>query len=555
MMMFNFAVSVMTLMAWFVADWYFSTQRSSICNNSQLQNIRKCNHQHIYSPAKDKNMVQTQTLNNKLRNLKGRDMIQTNGKSMSQTQHKKQYQEHHNIIDRHSDSHTLETSVRTVVATICFYQKINKMIASNHNHYARLHGYDYFILRKELRGYNYYHHTDKRYKHNNYDQSQKPLLIWNLLFNKSFDANVNFNTTYQRVLWIDFDAIFLNDNVTIEERINDTYNLHCIHDAQCNTKNISLIIAGDWMLAINAGVMIWQKNEIANDILTKWINLLNVCECYDKYKLLMHAYINNGTYKGNYKINYINKNKEITNDIIDRNINRNNNSAQCVVDDQMTLSLVLFSDYLRLTDALMLLEQLQEQMSNDNLLKIFNALSNTEIFLHDPKSKKKYQKKCSNVYERITVVSEQCLRIINILTKKYFHHVLWIEQSKLNSNIWSFYRLNTYTQLLKPWIFHAAGQNYDKNDLLHLFINYKRFIGNQMRHVSNDLNINSKVAITQETRKLIANIDKYIVSQKDKTKVDDFIKSKSTYDEFMVQQSEQSNGNPQCHKYWGSFKV
>ena len=136
--------------------------------------------------------------------------------------------------------------IRTVVTSIGFYNNLSTFdnIISNHINYASLNGYDYFLLRKQLYNYN------RKRKHG---PMQKALLLYNLMYNKTFETNINYTNTYTHVIWIDFDAIFLNDKLTIDKILNYACYIHTIPSINCNFNKISLSISGDWNFIINAG--------------------------------------------------------------------------------------------------------------------------------------------------------------------------------------------------------------------------------------------------------------------------------------------------------------
>ena len=413
-------------------------------------------------------------------------------------------------------------SNRTVVATIGYYSHLSEMIVSNHFQYSQKHGYDYFILRRRLHNYN---------RKSKYGTMQRALLIWNLLYNASFETNnINFTYTYTHVIWIDFDAIFLNDSITVgnmidfaSEMISNTSVLSMMmgkSSYESDTRDISLIVSGDWTHVINAGVLIFQKNEVTEYILKQWLRILGVCQYYPHYRSIMQ---------------YDSENMPTKNE-------------SCQLTDQLGLVLILFDETLNVSKALNLIQELEllhvqssdhdkKENAKDKYLIDSSAVSIIfdtfgKYILHNGTNLKRSRSKqsqlmqnCSgirNFYDKRAVIREQCLTIGNELSKMFVNHVGWIEQSKFNANIWSQYRVDA-SRLLYPWVLHLAGQS-QKIPLLKLFVDYKQVMNNQS--VTQDV----KKFETQKVERLV---NRYVTSKARNWKVRQLIKANTTYDNYI----------------------
>ena len=491
---------------------------------------------------------------------------------------------------------------RTVVTTIGFYTNLDQMIVSNHKHYCKLHNYDYFILRKQLHQYD-----------NNgpkFGTQQRALLIWNLLFNKTFETNIKSGTTYSRVLWIDFDAIFINDNITIDQIILYSYKMNCISPKHYS--NVSVIVTGDQNIALNAGVMIFKKNKFTQRLLIQWHNLMNVCNYYRNYLKLMkqgkrkqknahnvnsnnHDHDSLKAVTGNskssdQKVTYPNSNNntsdlqsttttvvsgslkfDVSFDAIvdDYKSHRRHIKKSCYLNDQQALAIILFHERLNISDSIFLkLGNYDHDVFNNNgnintTTLSSNVIVMTQMFywleknvLQDEKAPKRSgpgindddekSQFCKYVYCKMVVVKAQCLRIRHqMLSKSYFNHVLWIDQEKMNSNIWSQYKNN---KLLNQWIIHFAGQRNNKQDLLKMFLNYKHYmIMIDKNKNSNNIN-HSKIEKQNKTNQLQQQIVSYIHEQgSHKDLIQRMERSKLTYHQLMTivdrQQHEYNHGH------------
>ena len=430
---------------------------------------------------------------------------------------------------------------RTVVTTIGFYNYLPQTIINNHMEYAQIHGYDYFILRKQLHNYH------REYK---YGTMQRGLLIWNLLYNETFETNIIFINetysiylTYSRVIWIDFDAIFLNDSINADYWINYACNMHSIASNNCssdsnnnNNNGISLILAGDWAHVINAGVLIFEKNSVTRTLLETWIEILNICHYQKIYNQLQ-----------------TNQTRKIT---------------LCLLDDQLGLYLALFNEKLNISNALMLLHKLESyhysysysynynETSTDNYTNTssnddnYHSLAIMEMMekfrgyvTHSEDNKYSMQnsqiareRRCQTLYRKQVVIRGQCLRIVKYLSNLFANHVLWIEQSKFNANIWSQYRIDV-NKLLTPWVLHLAGQE-DKQSvrLLKWFANYRTMMNDKSGAISQE-RIRDRAISTAKI------VTKYVERKGSQWKVHELIMSDVTYDKYMTQRDKYTDQN------------
>ena len=496
----------------------------------------------------------------------------------------------HNCTSNNYNYSCNSNPVRTVVATIAFYKNLKENIIFNHRSYTQRHNYDYFVLRRRLFDY------DRK----SLATHQRALLIWNLLYNKSFETNVETKTTYSRVLWIDFDAIFLNDSIKIDEIINYSYNSNFIPFEKRN--DISLILTGDWNHVINAGVLIFQKNDFTEHLLLLWHQLMNLCNYISQLRNENKAPYSNKSKKPkkkkkktNYQKNKLTKNiyhdddegvalsitqlqqeerdlwlkfKKSKNKL--KNSNRNVQKV-CKLNDQLSLAMMLFQGKIsklnnidttqngndgnvntninininiNITDGagynnsrgtIITTPQARNSVSSfvnvgTNILgSNLNKLRMLRIFfLQDMKVFG------DKIYDQQGAVREQSLWIRNeLLSSEFFNHVLWIQQSKMNANIWSIFRNKTP---FGNWILHLAGQNSkNKNQLLQLFIRCK-FIINDFKE--------SKKKKAQAKYDLQTNVKKYVKgAARGKNKANLFLQSGKSYNEFISMVTNYSHVN------------
>ena len=148
----------------------------------------------------------------------------------------------------------------TVVVSMCFYNKCNRKIIDNHNGYAKTHNYDYFLLKRPLDYFKYEALVGTK--------QRVPLFI-GLMNDHNFEANKNrcdnMTILYHRIIYLDFDALFLHNNINI-----DTILIHTIPKYTKYNSDISMIMTGDWNLILNAGVMILLRNKLLIEILYMW---------------------------------------------------------------------------------------------------------------------------------------------------------------------------------------------------------------------------------------------------------------------------------------------
>ena len=329
-----------------------------------------------------------------------------------------------NVNGTHINNH----GIRTVIATIAIYSdeydSMFNSVVENHKHYAQTHGYDYFILRHDLEMYDYHHGP--------IGTQQRALLIENLLYNKKFEINNVFNKTYDKVLWIDFDALFLNDKISIDQIIQYTQKLYSNFEYQYkknyyNLTNISplnhvnLIVTGDWKYRINGGVMIFIKSDFIKQLLNIWKRMMKLCHVNDQFSLVMLLF----------------------------------------------LSCKQQSDHDRYHDDYF---QMFSEMSDDELYKFVNIENkiNSSFTL--------------NQYQGYTVSQLQSFYVREKFIKndEIINRIAWIQQTKMNSNIW--HQLWNH-HIFNQWIIHFAGQpSKNVKQLIKGFIRMKKRIDSQINN-------------------------------------------------------------------------
>ena len=384
---------------------------------------------------------------------------------------------------------------RVIIATIAFYDKPNRLVIDNHLHYAKKHHYDYFILRKQIS-----HKFMQR--HGRIGTQQRVMLIYKLLFDNQFEMNKILNQTYDIVLWIDFDAIFLNDSIKIENLINNTIDKYHDHNSTFDKMNInnydnnsyhmhcynithdslSMIVSGDYNLPINAGVLIFIKNNNLESLINIWYNIMVIFPMDDQLSLYM-ALFGNQTLLSHLDINLesilklsvslsnissSNDNdhdESLTNNIdVDINMNTTNNNSgynyninenHYHVYDQFTTVEVM--------------RKLRSIIGKEVMGNIWLDLKYASIHPYQYKR----EKETLTTASRGVTWNQAKYNHDYLLDKKYFNHIAFVKQSMMNNNIWSNYNRYNTSDIMKQWIIHFSGQGSKRNELIQLFVDYK----------------------------------------------------------------------------------
>ena len=124
------------------------------------------------------------------------------------------------------------------------------------------------------------------------------------------------------------------------------------------------------------------------------------------------------------------------------------------------------------------------------------------------------------------------------MSKLFVDHVLWIEQSKFNANIWAFHNIDV-DRLLKPWVLHLAG-GHKKSIVFNWLLSYKTMM--------NDDTI-SQDAKTKQAEFVQRRINHEIQSNTKLWKVKQLVNSGTTYDNYMAKRdrfTDQNAKNSQC---------
>ena len=248
-----------------------------------------------------------------------------------------------NINDKNSN-----TTFNIAIATVAFYTDPDMTSYNNHKLYAKYHEYDYYCLRHPWKNSK---HLEKRtfwkpllidgllhYKHIYWDDREKDNIKTWRKANKRMKQHSNGNNIrYDYVFWIDFDAFFMNFDISIESVIIRTYNLYynlqiikkhnknaksqtqtsntnhnghygddLRHDkVRLHSRNneqrkqskqskqgkqaqvkryistnndtimFNLIATCDIQFCMNAGVTIWRVSQMSHNILTRWLDFIN----------------------------------------------------------------------------------------------------------------------------------------------------------------------------------------------------------------------------------------------------------------------------------------
>ena len=322
------------------------------------------------------------------------------------------------------------------------------------------------------------------------------------MYNSNFEINRITNSTYDRVLCIDMDAIFLNDSITIDSILmnniknngnysdynysygysyNYNYNSQVKYEYGLNSSlngnltshdkininhgdesrstdvdditDISLILAGDWKLRINAGVLIFIKSDFTKKLLQLWRSIMHLTNINDQESLALLLF----HYPTIIQI-YEKRKQKIAN----ANVNTNANAITGVVINDYNYNISQFKLH---------------------VLKKFclSTVDNEDFKM--------------NYYHGFTVTREHINHVYNDLLFDNFivkKHVLWVETVKLNSNIW--YQLCN-NDIMNQWIVHFAGQGSFKHKLIQKFVNYKK----KYQTIVQDTNKQGNVTLQQLT--------------------------------------------------------
>ena len=334
----------------------------------------------------------------------------------------------------------------TLVTTIAFYENIKFEIVANHANYARQHNYDYFVLRHKLKDKHLdlnsnskrmYTYTDKDTGINISNVSkpdtmsfigsqQRVTLLYRLFFDNNFiiqdldflvsKSKLKLSKNYQRILWIDFDAIFLNDSISIDNIINYSINKYSYYNYKMKN-NLSLIMTGDWSYKINTGVMILLKTNFTKFLLQTWHKLMKLGHTKNQIALGILLF------GGNENLN-----------ILKRLSNCSDSNRQLAF--ELTSKLV----------------------ENLNRMKQFNSSFHNNIFAENFGAVTQFQATYSH----------------NVLLSQQFgNNIAFVKQGLMNSNIWN--QFNNIDNVLKQWIMHFAGQGaVVRFQMISIFLHYKQ---------------------------------------------------------------------------------
>ena len=372
---------------------------------------------------------------------KQRDSHHNGKSSKSHLSNKQKYHPSGNIYFLSNNSKEFATNQRCskvskqriVIATIAFYDESSQRIIRNHQNYANANGYDYFILKHIIT--NQYQDTGA------FGTQQRVMMIYNLLFDKNFEMNAHFGTTYDIVLYIDFDAIFMNDSITVQDIISytvDNYdhtgntNEQCdkdFYDYNITCDSLSLIMTGDWVERINAGVMIFRKTEFTKELLLLWHRLMILSEMNDQVSLAILLF-------GNQTMiwNAIGSSHRNVHVFGAKNQTLDMNSVRDDYDTKINELVAYLNENKQPTSKFIL------SVLHSNL----GSVTETQAkYTHDV-----------------------------LLSNRYKSIVAFVKQSVMNNNIWN--QFNNYGNMLGQWILHAAGQpSQFRQRLLDMFLNYK----------------------------------------------------------------------------------
>lgn len=138
--------------------------------------------------------------------------------------------------------------------------------------YAQINEYSLIFNFKAI--YRYAH------KGNNTELKQQYETNMNLPMNQKPFFVSKYLLDYDWLLWMDYDAMFLNCRLTVEQSIiNTAYSLHR------NSELISLIFGGEYYTTINDGVWLMRNNEWSRGLLEKWMFIVENAEKYQLLKI------------------------------------------------------------------------------------------------------------------------------------------------------------------------------------------------------------------------------------------------------------------------------
>ena len=176
--------------------------------------------------------------------------------------------------------------IKTIVASIATYGRINMEIVENQKIYCKKHGYDYFLLRKLLPNpfNSKYTHFQDHLTQSKTAKLQKPTLLNNLMFNWNYTDCAR--CPYDRILWMDFDAIFYNHSVTIDDTINNGVNSKYTNLSNItDVSDVSLMLTGEFNYRINSGVLLFYKTSFIKYLFKKWHFILQFTSLRDQAAL------------------------------------------------------------------------------------------------------------------------------------------------------------------------------------------------------------------------------------------------------------------------------
>ena len=161
------------------------------------------------------------------------------------------YNEYQKLIWHNKFDHVMELhnpSQKIAIVTQNTPNLINeyfKETRENHIMYCNYHNYTYYVFYENLA------------EEVNYGES--PKICWSKV-----KACLNVIKNHDYIMWIDADAIFANQKIKIEDRINEYPDKHFY---LCKDPKSHFI---------NSGVMIWKNSEVGNSILQKWWDMEHI---------------------------------------------------------------------------------------------------------------------------------------------------------------------------------------------------------------------------------------------------------------------------------------
>ncbi len=187
---------------------------------------------------------------------------------------------------------------RTVIFTLCIEQKTSRgdcvnrsqaifqKIFNNKIRYAHRNAYDFYLMLRPIHPYKGAFTIVK----------QRIAGLYHLMYNPRFESNQarcrGENTTYDRVLYMDLDTAIANHNHTIDDLLStDIRPYYDTHRRPID--EISMIAAGDALAHLNAGVLLFLKNNTTQLFLKKWENLATLYPEKHDQDTLMLAMVSN----------------------------------------------------------------------------------------------------------------------------------------------------------------------------------------------------------------------------------------------------------------------